>query len=533
MFVRIAVGLVIVGLCASDSFAQQFDRRARDEPEIVVEAGGRVGTCDVVRFTPDGKFLLAAGDDKVVRVWPHSAGGLDRTPGKAKTLRWRAWRDQLGGIKDIAISPDGKLVAVGGYGLRISSVALIDRETGENTAITWPKTGEGVNNFDAVTAIAFHPDPNRLRIGFGTADGTIWLWEPKKLAATDLQDGRVWNAPVRVGRFSNKKNDQTVEAYNQARSIHFPDDKALVAVSHRGQALSFDLNSPMSDDLTQPIPAGKLLFEFHGKDEKPKVKYYVNHVQWSGDGKWIIAASSGPLVKLFSTDGKTVLPLELPNDHFIRGLAVHPKSGKVAMGVGRAPALVEGQPRFYIEGDYEIWIYDNPTAAEPAAPKKIKHTGRVEALAFHPTEDRLAVAGGDADEVTLIDLAEADKPVSIVRGTGRHLMGVNLSEDGNVLGVRAGRNPAAKHPNEVGVGPWIRFDLSRFTLTADESSKWVDPLSKAGGWTIVPASDSRYIWYAERARPDGGKERVRLLLDQDLDLAPTCYTFVPTPEGKP
>ncbi|HJZ53774.1 MAG TPA: hypothetical protein VKE74_02390, partial [Gemmataceae bacterium] len=186
MLARLAVGLALVGVFTPATVAQQFDRRARDEPEVVVEAGGRTGTCDVLRFTPDGRFLLAAGDDKVVRVWPYSAAGLDTAPGKARTLHWRSWRDQLGGIKAVAVSPDGKFVAVGGYGLRVSTVAIIDREAGQNgrtAAITWPRPNVGGANFDAVTAISFHPDGKR--VGFGTADGSLWLWEPVKLAARE------------------------------------------------------------------------------------------------------------------------------------------------------------------------------------------------------------------------------------------------------------------------------------------------------------------------------------------------------------
>lgn len=520
--------VVVLGLMASDALCQQFDRRARDEPEIVIEAGGRIGTCDVLRFTPNGRFLLAAGDDKVVHVWPHSVDGLDKTPGKAKTLRWRAWRDQLGGIKAIGISPNGKQVAVGGYGLRISSVAILDRETGNTTAITWPKTGEGISNFDAVMAIAFHPDGKR--IGFGTADGTLWLWEPTKLAVTDPQDGRVWNAPTRIGRFANPKNAQGQETYNFPRTIHFPDANTLVAVSHRGQVVACDLGSLLSDDLARPIPPNKLLFDIN---EDQQIKYPVVQAEWTADGKWLVAATAGPLVLLRSVDGKQTVRLELPPEHFPRGLAVHPKSGKVAVGVGHALPAVQGQPRFYAEGNYDVWVYDNPTAAKPAEPAKLPHIGRVEALAFHPVEDRLAIAGGDADEVTLLDLAQPKKPVSVIRGNGRHITGVNLSETGDILGVRIGRNAAATHPNEVGEGPWIRFDLSRFTLTADATDKWVDPIREANGWSIVPDARSRYVWYAEHLRPDGEKDRLRLGLDSDLDIAPTSFTFVPTPEGKP
>src|SRR5262249_37300137 len=147
-------------------------------PEIVVEAGGRVGPCDVLRFTPDGQFLLAGGDDKVVRVWPHSATGLETDRAKLQTLRWRAWREQRGGIKTLAISGDGKRVVVGGYGMKPSTVAILDRETGETLALTWPKLRRGDLNFGMVERVAFDADG---RVGFGTADGSLWLWDPIKL----------------------------------------------------------------------------------------------------------------------------------------------------------------------------------------------------------------------------------------------------------------------------------------------------------------------------------------------------------------
>ena len=156
-----------------------------------------------------------------------------------------------------------------------------------------------------------------------------------------------------------------------------------------------------------------------------------------------------------------------------------------------------------MEGNDDVLLYEKLTGPTLPKPKTIQHAGRAEALAFHPTADRLAVAGGDADEVTLLDLAAPDKPVSVVRGSGRRLHGVNLSEDGNVLGVRAGRKVDSLDPNDRAEGPWVRFNLVRFTTTADANVKWVGVLREAGGWTIVPDEESRFVWYAERKRDDG------------------------------
>lgn len=515
MFARFAIGFSLALLLANAGDAQQFDRRARDEPEVVIEAGGRVGTADVVRFTPDGSVLLAGGDDKVVRVWPYSASGLDASPERAKILRWRGWRDQLGGVKCISPSPDGKRVAVGGYGLKISSVAILDRETGETVAITWPRTREG-GYHDAVTAMSFHPDGKR--VGFGTADGTLWFWEPRKLDKAEAD--RVWNAPVCAGRFANPKPEQL----DFTRGIRFPDADTMVAVSSRGQVLACDLRAKLTDDPGAPVPEGRTLFEVNAE---VKEDYRVDKSEWTGDARWLVVSTSGPLLLLRSADGKQTKRIELPTDHFARSLAVHPKTGKIAIGVGSALPAVAKKPRFYMEPDDQIWVYDNPTGAKAPEPKKLPHPGRAEAMTFHPTEDRLAIAGGDADEITLLDLATPDKPISVIRGTGRRMYGINLSESGEVIAVKTGRNATATDPNDRASGPWVRFNIPRFTPTADARGNWIGPVVTAGGWEIVPDAASRFVWYAERAKPDGTRERLQLLLDQDLDQAPTCFTFVP------
>src|SRR5437879_5397551 len=47
----------------------QADRRRLRTPGLVLDLGARYGACDELLFTPDGKELLATGDDKVVRCW--------------------------------------------------------------------------------------------------------------------------------------------------------------------------------------------------------------------------------------------------------------------------------------------------------------------------------------------------------------------------------------------------------------------------------------------------------------------------------
>ncbi|MBN9121096.1 MAG: caspase family protein [Planctomycetes bacterium] len=513
MIARIFPVLVTTLLFGAPAAAQeQIDRRSRDEPEIVVEAGGRVGPCDVLRFAPDGRFLLAGGDDKVVRVWPHSARGLDTERAHVQTLRWRAWREQRGGIKTLAVSADGKRVAVGGYGMKPSTVAILDHVSGDTVALSWPKTRRGDPNFGTVTAVCFD---DAGRVGFGTADGSLWLWEPVKLKEPD-KDGRVSQAPVRVGKFEVLKDPDGNAEFNFPRLVHFRDKNTLIGVAHSGQV--------MACDLTGRVPDATLF----NVNDGLAVGSRVYRAELIDGGRWFLVACADPHVLLRSADGKRTVRLPLERDQFPRSVAWHPEMRQLAIGVGRALGT-DMEARFYSDGSEEIWLYDDPIKNPDAPPKKLAHVGRAEALAFHPTEPHLAVAGGDADEIMLLSLARPEKPLTVVRGAGRRPAAVNISANGKTVGVQIQRDPKSTDPNARGTGAWTRFDLSRLKPTLDESQEWVNPIKDADGWVIEPGKD-RFIWYAKRVR-DG--LTLRLGLDRHRDLAPTCFTFLPAKGDKP
>src|SRR5262249_9332902 len=125
-------------------------------------------TCDVLAFTPDGKHLLAVGDDKVVRIWKVSERRLDPEP----TLRWAIWREQRGQIYALAISPDQehRYVAIAGLGLFTGTAVVLDRVKGQVMhALTDMK-----NPPSAIRALAFSPSGKQL--AFGPTDGSIWVW---------------------------------------------------------------------------------------------------------------------------------------------------------------------------------------------------------------------------------------------------------------------------------------------------------------------------------------------------------------------
>lgn len=532
MFVRSLVATSAAVLLAAVGLAQdQIDRRSRDEPEMTYQSGGRVGTCDVVRFTPDGKFLFAAGDDKVVRGWPATADGLDLDPRKGETLRWPAWREGRGGIKAIAISPDGKRIAVGGVGLITSAVAILERSgtEGKVAALTWPKVKDGGRHFDAVTAVAF--DPAGKRVAFGTADGSLWVWTPA-IQAED-KDGRTWSAPVLAGRhdITDKKVKQDLAEKGLLRQGDFASrlvyfqGEAVVSVCRMGQVLECPITADLTANPEAAAPVGKELFNAKaGAGENKLHPGRVFKAERTADGKGLVVALSEKWVLVQSLDDKTQARLELPADHFPRSVAVHPTSGMIAVGVGRLVPHSGTGPRFFAEQDDEIWVYDAPKdKAEPG--RKLSHPGRAEALAFHPTaKDRLAVAGGDADEVTVYDGAAA-KPLAVARGAGRKVFAVEMTSTGKLLRFRTARDQKATHPNAHAAGDWHGFDLNAVKRTADTGDAgrtWVGTVSEADGWTVVPDADHRAVWWVT-----GHGKKARLDIDPARFNDPTCYTFLP------
>jgi WD40 repeat protein/uncharacterized caspase-like protein len=520
MLSRLPFALLILALPGFAS-AQQADRRARDEPEIVVEAGGRVGAADALLFSPDGKFLLAGGDDKVVRVWPHRPTGLEIDRTKAQTLRWRAWREQRGGIKALAISPDGTKVAVGGYGMRPATVALLDRETGETLALTWPRTRPGVDFFGSVMAIGFHPKGEW--IAFATADGSLWYWDPDALPNPD-GEGRTARVPLYAGRHEviRDGNGNTRE-FNFPRLVFFSDEKTLVSVAQSGEVVTSDITRQLGRSPSEDNPAKKLFNVNDGQQAVAK----VFRAAVSPDGRWLAVASVGPQILLKPMDPqKNTVVHALTVDQMPRSLAWSP-SGRLAVGVGTALGEA-GKPRFHLEADDSIRIFDTPTAMDAKA-TAIPHRGPAEALAFHPAENRLAIAGGDADEVTLLDLTKPEKPLSVVRGAGRRMWNVALSESGAILGIQTDRDSASLDPNNRGRGDWSRFDLARLLPTTDDKAEWMKPLSTVDGWSIEPHPRDRYVWFAVWKNGDT-VIRHPLRLDRDRDNAPLCYAFIP---GKP
>jgi WD40 repeat protein len=78
-------------------------------PLLMLDTGGHMALIKGLSFTPDGMQLVSAGDDKIIRVWDWPAGKIVRT------IRGQIAPGSEGKIYAMALSPDGRWLAVGGF----------------------------------------------------------------------------------------------------------------------------------------------------------------------------------------------------------------------------------------------------------------------------------------------------------------------------------------------------------------------------------------------------------------------------------
>ena len=154
--------------------------RAQDVPPgaiFRIDAGVHSGVVRRIALSADQRTMVTSSFDKTIRVWNLPEGTL------RSTFRVPAGDGFEGSGYAVALSPDGRTIAVGGW-MKQMYVYLLDSGTGAVTGVLGP-------NPDIVNHVAFSPDGARIAAVFGNRNGVrLWDVAGRALLAEDSAYGR-------------------------------------------------------------------------------------------------------------------------------------------------------------------------------------------------------------------------------------------------------------------------------------------------------------------------------------------------------
>ena len=134
-----------------------------DDPLLVIDNGGHTARITRLAFSNDGGRLISAGEDKVIRIWDTRTGRVEQT------IRGEIAPGQQGKIIALAVSPDGRMMATGGWMPGdTGAIRLHSLPSGEISAVL-------LGSVNVTLCLAFSAD-NRF-LASGSADGGVRIWD--------------------------------------------------------------------------------------------------------------------------------------------------------------------------------------------------------------------------------------------------------------------------------------------------------------------------------------------------------------------
>jgi WD40 repeat protein len=232
-------------------------------PRIVINPQGHAGKVHNLLFTPDGKRLISISEDKTIRIWSTKTGE------QTKKFESQIGDGYEGMLYASALSPDGKLLAVGGYQVSTETqnyIIIIDIEKGVQVATA-------IGHADVITSLAFSYSGTYL--ASGSQDGTVRIWKMENFPT--LPYVTTLDVKLPVSSLSFNKQTQELAVACESKDVH------VYALSglRKGE--------------TKFAP--KLLHRHKG---------IVNKVAYSPDGGFLASSSFENELIIWNTDGTHV-----------------------------------------------------------------------------------------------------------------------------------------------------------------------------------------------------------------------------------
>ncbi len=344
--VRGALALAALGLAFAGGYAGDAKKPAKDLDGQALPDGAlqRLGSLrwrhgepiTFLAFPPDGKTLITAAHDSVLRLWDRETGKEIRRfvpPADPKAKALAPVHVYMQGLTRAAMSKDGKMLAVV---LRSNAVQLWDVETGK--ALQQIKS-----SVNGVSAMAFTPDGKTLAIR-AVSERICFLH--------DIQTGK-----------EIRKLKPVPPGGNGGNVFGGPGDGTGLAISPDGKIIAL----PEIEFVNQKVSGSVTLFEIGTGKQIRRIEtptHGISAIAFSPDGKTLVYNTHtalhvtdvdtgkeirqlkgffGANLMIFAPDGQTLAVKG--RDQLVR--LFDPKTGNLLHTFGEPPGLKGGAAGFF------------------------------------------------------------------------------------------------------------------------------------------------------------------------------------------